>query len=306
MKTNEELKQTNFLKFESLMEDGGKCVLFMDNSGSHQIPYFIWCSKDGWDHVIGSYSDRFFTPMEIELIKRFFFHDDERDAIEVVPAAPDEARPYGAHFWLKKGGEAKRPKPYDHLPQEIAENKWMCRISTMYTPAIMLQVFANGTTPEEYLDNMGTIIERLFADNSVLTIDDCRAKFSFYKKPSVEAYFLWCIAMAEKRKEANPCDVRSSVVRYKGKPRDPWKKLVHPLLYNAVIQQANHNRMSPDRYLNGIKRQIDEAYAGEYDLNTDTVAAILHTIFVEKPTVEEVFLYFVMSETVNDRAFSKG
>ena len=126
-------------------------MLFMDNSGSHQIPYFIWCSKDGWDHVIGSYSDRFFTPMEIELIKRFFFYDDERGAIEVVPAAPNEARPYGAHFWLRKGGEVKRPEPFDHLPQEIAENKWMCRISTMYTPAIMPQVFANGTTPEEIL-----------------------------------------------------------------------------------------------------------------------------------------------------------
>ena len=41
MKTNEELKNTGFLQFESLMEDGGKCVLFIDNSGSHQIPYFI-------------------------------------------------------------------------------------------------------------------------------------------------------------------------------------------------------------------------------------------------------------------------
>ena len=38
---NEELKNTGFLQFESLMEDGGKCVLFIDNSGSHQIPYFI-------------------------------------------------------------------------------------------------------------------------------------------------------------------------------------------------------------------------------------------------------------------------
>ena len=35
------------------------------------------------------------------------------------------------------------------------------------------------------------------------------------------------------------------------------EKLVYPLLYNAVIQMVNHNRTSPDRYLNGIKRQID-------------------------------------------------
>ena len=133
MKTNEELKKSGFLRFETIMEDGGKCVLFMDTSGSHQIPYFIWCSRDGWDHVIASYSDRFFTPMEIELIKRFFFNDDERAAIEVVPAEPDEARPYGAHFWLRKGGETKRPEPYEHLPKEVAESKWMCRISTMYT-----------------------------------------------------------------------------------------------------------------------------------------------------------------------------
>ena len=63
--------------------------------------------------------------------------------------------------------------------------------------------------------------------------------------------------------------------------------------------------MSPDRYLNCIQRQINEAYTGEYDPNNDTVATILHTVYAEKPTVEEVFLYFVMSETVNDRAFSQ-
>ena len=63
--------------------------------------------------------------------------------------------------------------------------------------------------------------------------------------------------------------------------------------------------MSPDRYLNGIKRQIDEAYSGEYDPNNDAVAMILHTIFADKPTVEEVFLYFIMSKTVHDRAFSQ-
>ena len=41
MKTNEELKNTGFLQFESLMEDGGKCVLFIDNSGSHPSSAFV-------------------------------------------------------------------------------------------------------------------------------------------------------------------------------------------------------------------------------------------------------------------------
>lgn len=51
MKTNEELKQTGFLKFESLMEDGGKCVLFIPAlqqvQGAYNVPsseeYLLLC-----------------------------------------------------------------------------------------------------------------------------------------------------------------------------------------------------------------------------------------------------------------------
>lgn len=72
MVANKELNKTGFLKFESLWDDGGTCTLFIDRTGAQELPAFIWCNTDGWDHVFASYSDRYFTADETELVKRFF------------------------------------------------------------------------------------------------------------------------------------------------------------------------------------------------------------------------------------------
>ena len=285
MFANKELKKTGFLQFDSLFEDGGNCSLFIDRSGEHQLPAFIWCNASGWDHVIASYSDRKFTSQEEELIKRFFFRPGEWGKVEIQHAGTDEPRPYATHYWLQRDRHA--PKPAEHIPALMKRKPWMLKICPAYYPAVSFQAMARDISPDSFVEKMEETIDFLFSGKHVLSRSEQIQKLCFYKQPSAERYFLWSLETSEKG-IADIFSREGAVPDHKGS--DAWRFLFSPLLHNAVIEQANYNHVSPADFVARIQDGIEKAYSGK----DDVMAAHLNTEFLERPDVQSVFLYMVL------------
>lgn len=312
MKQNKELLKTGFLQFPQIWNDGGMCALFIDTSGARQIPSFIWCTSDGWDHVAASYSDRYFTPDEVELVKRFFFRPGETLKVEVEPADRSEARPYGIHLWLRQKRHAPRPGTDSHYPYALRKSKWKTWINPALHQAVQFQAMACGVSPAAYLAAYKASISRLFSGRDDLSVEEQKEMLSFHKRPSVERYFLWHILKEENRlsdifemsagerthKTPEGETAEAGIENDDGmQDSTEWKKYFHPFLYPAVRLQAGANHMSPDEYVRKLKENLDASFADDVqgqDGNSRTIADNLRTEFGTKPDLQSMFLYMVL------------
>ena len=294
MRTNKELIDSGFLKFQETSGQGGIGAIPMDRANGSNLPYILWNSSNGWDHVIASYSDRFFLPEEVELLKRLFFHPEELKSVIVEPAVLNDPRPYGISLWKGNEESAERPAVYDHIPHSLKKGPWQLKINPAYQFAIRFQASGNHITPEEYLSSLEDAINKLFDDTLALSEKDRKLKYSFYKKPSVEKFFL---TMAEQAKRKPRSLIDTPFVAPTIKSDDRWKALFDPALYNAVVYQANGNRLSPGEYAHTIQRNINAAF-NPLVYKTDNekkMETILRSEFKSKPTVQQVFLFMVLA-----------
>lgn len=312
MKSTKELLKTGFVKFPQVWNDGGICALFIDISGAHQIPSFIWCCNDGWDHVAASYSDRYFTSDEVELIKRFFFCPGEILKVAVEPADPSEPRPYGIHLWLQQKRHAPRLKAYEHIPYALRKNMWKTWINPALHQAMQFQAMACGVSPAVYLAACEAGINRLFSGKQDLSEEEQKEMLSFYKRPSIERYFLWHILKEDNRlsslfemsaggrvhKTFAGITAENGIEGSDGTPDSAaWKRLFHPFLYPAVRLQSCKNHMSPEEYVKMLQERIDASFADDVldqGGNSRVITEILRTEFDTKPDVQSMFLYMVL------------
>lgn len=318
MRPTKELLKTGFVMFPQIWDDGGMCALSIDTSGAHQIPSFIWCTSGGWDHVVASYSDRYFTPDEVELVKRFFFRPGETLKVAVEPADPSERRPYGIHLWLPQKRHVPRPKAEDHLPYALRKNtgSWKTGINPALHLAVQFQAMACGLSPDAYLAAYEADINRLFSGKQDLSVEEQKEMLSFYKKPSVERYFIWHILKEENRlssifemsaggRSHKTFAGRSAEVNIESgdgiQDCSTWKKFFHPLLYPSVRLQSHANHMSPEEFVRMLQNRLDASFADDtLDLDGDdqAIAEILRTEFGTKPDVQSMFLYMVLEPPV--------
>ncbi len=121
-----------------------------------------------------------------------------------------------------------------------------------------------------------------------------KSQLSFYKKPSVEKYFLTLIRQSQKRQHSL-ADIPYTASKKTGD--EGWKVSFDPLLYNAVTYQANANNMSPSDYIRQIQNNIDSAYNPLVvrDENAKEIETMLRAEFKNKPTVQQVFMYLMLS-----------
>lgn len=290
MHSNEQLKKTTFLKFETLNKDGGICTLFMDRTPEHSLPLIIWHSDKEWDHIIASYSDRFLSSVETELVKRFFFKNEEQSQVEIVPASLDEPRPYGVHLWLYKGKTpGKKPDCYEFIPSSIIAAPWMFKISPAYHMAVNLQAVTQHISQDEYITHLEDRIQMLFSDGTSLTKEDRKLKLCFYKKPSVECFFLTLLDNDVRGSLPSYLCYPDMVPKYEG--GSSWKNLFDPLLYNAVIFQSNGNHISPQDYADKLSSFIERGYSGK----DKEAAEFIQTYFIEKASVQSLFLSMIIA-----------
>ena len=294
MKTNKELIDSKFLMFQETCGQGGIGSLPMDRVNGDNLPYLIWCTADGWDHVLASYSDRFFYPEEIELLKRFFFRPEEQKAIIVEQAVLNDPRPYGISLWRQNRKDAQRPPVYGHIPHSLLKESWELKIHPAYHMAVRMQAMGNKISPDAYIASLEKQTDRLFSSNAPLSMNEKKLILTFYKKPSVEKYFLTLIRQ-EQARQHSLADIPYTASKKTGNTE--WKVSFDPLLYNAVTYQANANNMSPSDYIRQIQNHIDSAYNPLVvrDENAKEIETLLRAEFKNKPTVQQVFMYLMLS-----------
>ena len=290
MLSNQELEATGFLQFEELMDDGGTCTLYIDRMPERDLPLLVWHSDSDWDHIIASYSDRFLFPLEIELIKRFFFKPEEQKEVDIVPASKDEPRPYAVHFWRRNNTHLTgTPDAYSHIPSALKNKPWQLKINPAYHMAVRLQSLMVEGSGDAYIKQLEENLSAVYSEPDNLSEEDRKFTLSFYKKPSIERFFLMLINRAEKKLYPSYLQARDTKPKYER--GYAWKNEFDPLLHNSVIRQANLNRISPQEYTDRIASLIESAYAGK----DKTAEETLRTCFAEKPSIQNVYLQMMLS-----------